>query len=327
MIGVATSMNKDNEKRQSTIIERIIDIACLIASNGILFLLPQKIDFWFYLLFGVSVFLFCVGFFRLGFTFNRPAGQKGTILIGILFIVLGIAVNTLAISGIYREGGSGRSITIATLLLIEALLFFAIAGSSAETPGTQWKISVVFRVAAVITVILGIVLAVKAGFTEKSIITGTMLLIEAIALWAMGAGNNPFNTFTSEIQTVPGMKAPIEQICRDFSEVETQLGYPWTGKIKSIKEDALIYGPLKDGFCVYGYYQFGKFYVSGSENPLFPNPEDATGHISPEIPDSTGTLLSRVDLPEAYAHMFATYAETGKRQWTTKFSHKSKEEE
>jgi len=322
MIGVAF-MNKDAEKRQSTTIERIIDIACLIASNGILFLLPQKIDFWFYLLFGISAFLFCVGFFRLGFTFNRPAGQKGTILIGILFIVLGIAVNTLAISGIYREGGSGRSITIATLLLIEALLFFAIAGSSAETPGSQWKISVVFRATAVIIVILGIVLTVKAGFNEKSIITGTMLLIEAIALWAMGAGNNPFNTFTSEIQTVPRMKAPIEQICRDFSEVETQLGYPWIGKIKSIKEDALIYGPLQDGFCIYCYYQFGKFYVSGSENPLFPDPKDGDAHISAEIPDSTGTLLSRVDLPEAYAHMFTTYAETGKAKWSTKFSHES----
>lgn len=319
-------MNKETEKRQSTTIERIIDIACLIASNGILFLLPQKIDFLFYLLFGISAFLFCVGFFRLGFTFNRPAGQKGLVLTGILFIVLGAVVNVLAVYGIYRDGGSGRSITIATLLVIEALLFFAIAGSSAETPGSQWKISVLFRVAAVIMVILGIVTAVKAGFNEKSIITGTMLLIEAIALWAMGAGNNPFNTFTSEIQTVLGMKAPIEQICRDFSDVETQLGYPWTGKIKSIKEDALIYGPLEDGFCIYCYYQFGKFYVSGSENPLFPDPEDAKGYITAEIPDSTGTLLSRVDLPEAYAHMFTTYAETGKTKWTTKFSHKSKEE-
>lgn len=311
-------------KRDKTI-ERIIDIACLITSNGILFLLPQKIDFWFYLLFGIAAFLFCVGFFRLGFTFNRPAGQKGVIHTGILFIVLGAVVNTLAIYGIYREGGSGRSIIIATLLVIEAVLFFAIAGSGAEAPGTQWKVSVLFRIAAIIIVILGIVLAVKAGFSEKSIIMGTMLLIEAIVLWTMGAGNNPFNTFTSEIQTVPGMQASIEQICRDFSEVETQLGYPWIGKINSIKEDALIYGPLEDGYCIYGYYQFGKFYVSGSEKPMFPNPEDAEGHISAEIPDSTGTLLSMADLPEAYAHMFTTYAETGKTKWTIKFSHKSKE--
>lgn len=320
-------MNKDAEKRQSTIIERIIDIACLIASNGILFLLPQKIDFWFYLLFGISAFLFCVGFFRLGFTFDRPAGQKGTILTGIMFVVLGAIVNTLGVCGIYRDGGSGRSITIATLLLIEALLFFAIAGSSAAAPGTQWKISVLFRIAAVIVVILGIGLAVRSGFSEKSIITGTMLIIEAIVLWIMGAGNNPFNTLTSEIQTVPGMKAPVEQICRDFSGVETQLGYPWIGKIKTIKGDAVIYGPLKDGFCVYGCYQFGKFYVSGSENPMFPDPEDANAHISAEIPDSNGVLLSKVDLPEAYAYMFAEYAETGKTQWSTEFSHKSKKEE
>ena len=58
---------------------------------------------------------------------------------------------------------------------------------------------------------------------------------------------------------------------------------------------------------------------------MFPNPEDAEGHISAEIPDSTGTLLSMADLPEAYAHMFTTYVETGKTKWTIKFSHKSKE--
>ena len=88
----------------------------------------------------------------------------------------------------------------------------------------------------------------------------------------MGGGRNPFNTFTPEIQAVPGMKMPVEQLKAAFACVDTQLGVPWIGKVKSIKQDAIIYGPSEDGFVIYGYYLFGRFYVSGSMNPLFPHP-------------------------------------------------------
>ena len=68
------------EKKSSMITEQIFDVICLITSYGILFLLPQKIDVFFYLIFGISAFLFCIGFFRLGFTFHAPAGANGILI-------------------------------------------------------------------------------------------------------------------------------------------------------------------------------------------------------------------------------------------------------
>ena len=113
------------------------------------------------------------------------------------------------------------------------------------------------------------------------------------------------------------MQIPIEELRQIFAGVDTQLRYPWIGKIETIKEDSIIYGPSEDGFCVYCYYQFGRFFISGSTNPLFPDPEDAQGHIVREIPDGNGILLAKENLPEAYAAMFIRYVESGEAQWRT----------
>ena len=239
--------------------ERIFDIICLAASYVILFLLPQKVDFVFYLIFGASAFLFCIGFFRLGLSFDAPADSKGELFAGVF--------------------------------------------------------SAVFRAAAVFLVIFGIAFAVWKHLSIPSAAIAVMFLIESICLWRMGGGSHSFNTLTSEIQTVPGLRVPVAQLQQAFAGVETQLGYPWIGKVKRMKRDSIIYGPSEDGFCVYGYYLFGRFYVSGSTNPLFPDPENAQGHAVAEVPGKNGILLAKEDLPEAYAKMFAGYARSGNALW------------
>ena len=313
-------MDVKDDNKLKTVLERAFDIACLVLSYGILFVLPKEANIVFWLLFGVSAFLFCIGFFRLGFTFDVPAGSKGYILSGLLFAALGIAMNIGGIYFIYRDAGSGRSIGVATLLLIEALVVFAIAGSRAEAPMTQWIVSLIFRGAACLMVVGGITLMCRDHFEPGALGVGVMLIIEAIVFWAMGSGNNPFNTEFSEIQAVRGMSTPIDQLYQHFADVETQLGYPWIGKIRTINGDSIIYGPLEDGFYVYGYYVFGRFFVAGSANPLFPSPEDAAGHIVSEIPDSNGIMVGKENLPRAYAEMFTRFAETGVAKWSTKIS-------
>ena len=310
-------MDINDKKKYSKAKELLIDVICLAASNGILFLLPYKIDFIFYLLFGISAFLFCIGFFRMGFLIKIPAESKGMLLTGLVFTVLGTMVNMIGLYVIYQDNGSGRSITIATLFVIEALLFFSIAGSRAEKPKTQWKISMVLRISAVLMVILVVAFIIINHLSMTSVILGTMLVIEAICLWSMGCGNNPFNTITSEIQSVPGMKTPIDELCRDFAGTKTQLGYPWVGKISRIKENCIIYGPVEDGYYIYGSYQYGQFCLTGSEEPLFPDPEDAQTHIVAECSDQNGILLSKDLLPEAYAKMFSRYVTDGSTYWST----------
>ena len=309
-------MNSDKEKTVSAAAERAIDIGCLALSYGILFFLPGETGFLFWLLFGVSAFLFCIGFFRIGFTFEEPAGRKGIILSGILFVLAGAVMNFTGLYAVYTGRGSGKSIAVATLLLIEALVLYAMAGSKAEAPGTKWTVSFVFRAAAVLMAAAGIVFMIRDHFEESSVFLAVMLIIEAICFWFMGRGVNPFNTMTPELRAVPELRTGIEQLQEEFAGVETQLGCPWIGKVRTLKQDSIIYGPTADGFFIYGYYLFGRFYVAGSANPLFPEAEDAQSHVTEERPDDSGILVDDQLLPEAYAQMFSRYAQSGIKKWS-----------
>jgi hypothetical protein len=194
------------------------------------------------------------------------------------------------------------------------------AGSGFKTPKPQRILGILFRAVAVCLVIFGVLFALWKQISTTSVIIAMMLLFESICLWKMGGSSNPSNALTGEIQVVPGLRVPIAKLKQEFAEVETQLGYPWIGKVKTIKQDSIIYGPSEDGFCVYGYYLFGQFYISGSTNPLFPDPENAQGHITEEIPDSDGILLAKENLPEAYRNMFTRYTEKGEARWSTDLS-------
>ena len=96
----------DSDKGIPTIIERTLDVICLLVSFGILHLLPQDTNVIFYLLFGISVFLFCIGFFRLLSTFDEPESPEGARLIGLIFMVIGAAVNACGLYSVYTGQGS-----------------------------------------------------------------------------------------------------------------------------------------------------------------------------------------------------------------------------
>lgn len=312
-------MADSDEKKKAVKTEQIIDILCLAASYGVLFLLPEKISIVFYLIFGVSAFLFCIGFFRLGLSFDPPSHSGGVIIAGLLYAVFGVLINVAGLYTVFQDHGSARSIVTAILLMIEALVLFSMAGSGFKTPGYQSLTAILFRVIAVLLILFAIVFVIWRRFMDTSVIVSLLLLFESIFLWRMANGKNPFNTLSSEIQTVPGLRVPITELQQTFAGVSTQLGCPWIGKIDTIKQDSIIYGPSEDGFVVYGYYLFGRFYVAGSTNPLFPDPEDAQGHMITEKPVSSGLLLSKEELTEAYVKMFTRYAESGIAQWITAY--------
>ena len=167
----------------STALERTVDTVCLIASVVFLYLLPYRISILFYLLFGCSAFLFCIGFFRLVTTIDEPSLPETAYLTGLTFMVGGMAVNACGIYGVYSGQGSGRSIMIATLTLIEALVLYSMAGGLIKSPAVKRVVAIMYRVAAVLLIALGVGLMAKEQFSERTVILGTMLLIEAVCLW------------------------------------------------------------------------------------------------------------------------------------------------
>ena len=130
-------------KKPQNHFELAADLLCLAASYGLLFLMPQKVNFLFWALFAVSAFLFCIGFFRMGFLFDSHRTTKFETVSGALLVLFGIVLNIAGCVIICKTQGSERGIVIAILLLIEAIVMYSIPASHADAPRTQWIMSLV----------------------------------------------------------------------------------------------------------------------------------------------------------------------------------------
>lgn len=313
-------------KKPQNTVEIIADIFCLAASYGLLFLLPQNANILFWAVFALAAFLFCIGFFRMGFMLDSIKSQKAIVVSGSLLVLCGIVLNSAGIIAILKTQGSERSVAAAILLLIEAIVMYSITASHAESPRSQWIMSLVFRVAAVLMIISAAVCMIADAFSGASIAAGVLLLIEGIVFWAIGSGNNPFNSDASPIRAVPGMKKPVLELCDALGHTETQLGFPWLGKIRTIRDNTIIYGPSEEGVFVYGYYHFGRFYVTYSKDISLLDADEADAHRITEIPDSKGICLGEASLPEAYAYMMTRYLENGNPIWSTKLKKPKKKQ-
>ena len=136
-------------KRSEERTELITDILCLLASYALIFMLPQRMSILFWIIFGISAFLFCIGFFRMGAVIDRYKSKKVERLSGILIIASGIVLNCCGVFAIWKTQSIERGICIATLLLIEAIVMYSVVACRAVTLRFQWFISLIFRVIAV----------------------------------------------------------------------------------------------------------------------------------------------------------------------------------
>ena len=325
MPGLTEKIRLFLKKPQNTV-EIIVDFLCLAASYMLLFLLPQKVNILFWAVFALAACLFCIGFFRMGFLLDSIKSKKSIVVSGSLLVLCGIILNSAGIIAIWKTQGSDRSVAAAILLLIEAIVMYSITASQTDTPRSQWIMSLIFRVAAVLLIIGAVTGMIAASFSDTSIAAGVLLLIEGIVFWAMGNGNNPFNSAASPIRAVPGMKKTVQELCDALDNTETQLGFPWLGRIRTIKNDTIIYGPSEEGVFVYGYYHFGRFYVTFSKDVSLLDEGEADAHRITEIPDSKGICLGEESLPEAYACMITRYLKNGNPIWSTKLKKRKKKQ-
>ena len=67
-------------KKPQNTVEIIVDILCLAASYGLLFLMPQKANILFWAVFALAAFLFCIGFFRMGFMLDSIKSKKAIVV-------------------------------------------------------------------------------------------------------------------------------------------------------------------------------------------------------------------------------------------------------
>ena len=158
-----------------------------------------------------------------------------------------------------------------------------------------------FRIGGIALAALGLVLIVR-----DSIVPGTLLLIGGLAL-CISASPQSLNRNSPDTKMIvcpEGMT--VEALCSAFANVDTPLGKPYMGRIKTISGDVMIWGPNDWDEYVYLYQSRSKRYFHLCSN-AFPE------WITSEIPEhkKSGEPL---DIPELLADLcdcLEEYLKTG----------------
>lgn len=156
-----------------------------------------------------------------------------------------------------------------------------------------------FRIGGAALAVGGLVLIIR-----DSITVGTIMLIAGLALW-MSASPQSVNRNNTDMKllacpentTVAGIQAA-------FADMDTPLGRPYLGAIRTISGDAALWGPNADGEYIYLYQTRNKRYIRlcsnnipdwiTSEHPAAPAETDGTPLDMPNL------LADICDLVEAY---------------------------
>ncbi|MBE7008633.1 MAG: hypothetical protein E7422_05765 [Ruminococcaceae bacterium] len=169
------------------------------------------------------------------------------------------------------------------------------------------------RTASVALIALCVYLCWKDKLSDRSMIAGTLLLIEGITAWMISDAKT-YNKTMDGMKQVPSMAAPLDEVFRAFEQVETPLGLPWMGKVQSIDDPCIIYGPTQAGSFLYCWYHTGEFMVSECDDVSWLNADEAEKHKVTTSwdrdADELGQLyhLTAKLLPDFYWNMFEDYA-------------------
>lgn len=169
------------------------------------------------------------------------------------------------------------------------------------------------RTASVALIALCVYFCWKDKLSDRSFIAGTLLLIEGITAWMISDAKT-YNKTMDGMKQVPSMAAPLDEVFRAFEQVETPLGLPWMGKVQSIDDPCIIYGPTQAGSFLYCWYHTGEFMVSECDDVSWLDADEAEKHKVTTSwdrdADELGQLyhLTAKLLPDFYWNMFEDYA-------------------
>ena len=164
----------------------------LFVSYLLLYFLPENETWHFWVLFITSVFLFCVGYFRLLAALPEPKDKRREVLLHRIMYVVAVVLLIFGLYFVYTDIGSDRSLAICTLLLIEGLVVF-IGNMPGEAGMTLAEMKKRNRIVLAVTVFMAGIgfwlfckeIAGDAADNVGRIETATMLWIAALAIYRM----------------------------------------------------------------------------------------------------------------------------------------------
>ena len=178
-------MDKQSNKNELGYWNYLLPGGMLVLSYLLLYFLPQDESWKFWIVFAVSVVVFCVGYFGFLGTLPEPETQTGSVIRNVILTVLGMGLFLFGLHYVYIDNGSTRSLAAATLLLIESMVM---CGAVSGDQGIGKMQGVFFKVLIVGMTLAGIWLFVQEIISETEtgygrIETATMLWVAAAAWW------------------------------------------------------------------------------------------------------------------------------------------------
>ena len=123
-------MDQQIDKKERDIWEYIIPGGLLFLSYVLLYYLPQAESWKFWVVFVISVFVFCVGYFRLLESLPKATSQTGSAIKTLIPMILGMGMFIFGLHYVYIDNGSIKSLAAVTLLLIESMVMCGAVSSS-----------------------------------------------------------------------------------------------------------------------------------------------------------------------------------------------------
>lgn len=179
-------MDQQNNKANLVIWDYLIPGGLLFLSYWMLFFLPQHESWKFWIAFAVSVFMFCVGYFRLLEMMPETTTQTGSAIRSLILMLLGMGMFLFSLRYVYIDNGSMKSLAAATLLMIESMVICG-AVSSGDTQTSQlpraffWVIVVGMAAAGLWFFVQEIISETQDSYGRVEV--ATMLWIAAGSWW------------------------------------------------------------------------------------------------------------------------------------------------
>ena len=230
----------------------IINALALIASYLVLLLLPNELDVLSYMILGVSIFLFIVGYYRLNNLFCELTRLIGYAAADSISVAVGLVGMIIGTTYLYHRSMDGKSMVIFFLLMMEGLVIMGTSAGEDFSLRVDRTLAVIVRTVAII-LFISAAIYVSADIVSK---VGIFVLvgIESTLLWIMGSS-------MTHRERISKLKTPLQELYNKLAAKETPLGRPRISEVGKHKE-CLIYGPDDRGIIVCGYYKFGQFYIS-----------------------------------------------------------------
>lgn len=182
-------MDKHNNVKEQGIIDYLIPGGLLALSYIILFYLPYELTMKGWIVFGVSAFLFCLGYFGLLQTVPAPKSVTDAMERKLIMTTLAIVIFAFGLYYVYADNGSEKSMAIAVLFLIECIVMCGFgSGDKGDDLLSPKMLKSLNHVLIAVMIIAGIWFFAQEiiGEAEGSkgyVEVATMLWVGAGALW------------------------------------------------------------------------------------------------------------------------------------------------